>query len=96
MATYNSNSTIVEYKADNSPLTKADKASHEIIVNGLKELFPDIPVVSEEGREQDNRQLVKSPRFWLVDPIDGTLDFVNRTGDFCIALGKKEKTLKSV
>lgn len=87
MEIYNSNTTVVEYKSDNSPLTQADKASHEIIVSGLRELFPDIPVVSEEGNKEENRTLVKSPRFWLVDPIDGTQDFVNRTGDFCIAIG---------
>ncbi|MCD8568239.1 MAG: ECF transporter S component [Geovibrio sp.] len=87
MEIYNSNTTVVEYKSDNSPLTQADKASHEIIVKGLKELFPDIPVVSEEGSRDENQELVKQPRFWLVDPIDGTQDFVNRTGDFCIAIG---------
>lgn len=87
MEIYDSNSTIVEYKADNSPLTQADKASHEIIVEGLRELFPDIPVVSEEGSEEENASLVRSPLFWLVDPIDGTSDFVKRTGEFCIAIG---------
>lgn len=87
MEIYNSNTAIVEYKSDNSPLTQADKASHEIIVSGLKELFPDIPVVSEEGSQEENRKLVKQPCFWLVDPIDGTQDFVNHTGDFCIAIG---------
>lgn len=87
MEIYNSNTTVVEYKSDNSPLTQADKASHEIIVKGLKELFPDIPVVSEEGSQEENQELIKQPRFWLVDPIDGTQDFVNRTGDFCIAIG---------
>ena len=46
MEIYNSNTAVVEYKSDNSPLTQADKASHEIIVSGLKSLFPDIPVVS--------------------------------------------------
>lgn len=90
MEIYNSNTAVVEYKSDNSPLTQADKASHEIIVSGLKNLFPDIPVVSEEGSQEENRELIKQPRFWLVDPIDGTQDFVNRTGDFCIAIGLVE------
>ena len=87
MEIYDSESAVVEYKSDNSPLTQADKASHEIIVNGLKDLFPDIPVVSEEGNEQENQEIIKRPMFWLVDPIDGTRDFVNRTGEFCIAIG---------
>lgn len=87
MEIYNSNSAVVEYKLDNTPLTQADKASHEIIVSGLKHLFPDVPVVSEEGDEQENQELIKRPKFWLIDPIDGTQDFVNRTGEFCIAIG---------
>lgn len=95
MEIYNSNTTVIEYKSDNSPLTQADKASHEIIVSGLKELFPDIPVVSEEGNQEENQALVKSPRFWLVDPIDGIQDFVNRTGDFCIAIGLVENNKPS-
>lgn len=83
---YNADTAVVEYKTDNSPLTQADTASHDIIVSGLQRLFPEIPVVSEEGSEADNQQLIANPLFWLVDPIDGTQDFVNRTGDFCIAL----------
>jgi 3'(2'), 5'-bisphosphate nucleotidase len=90
MEIYNSNTAVVEYKSDNSPLTQADKASHEIIVSGLKSLFPDIPVVSEEGSQEENQILVKQPIFWLVDPIDGTQDFVNRTGEFCIAIALVE------
>lgn len=95
MEIYNSNTAVVEYKSDNSPLTQADKASHEIIVEGLRKLFPNIPVVSEEGSPEENRALVKSPRFWLVDPIDGTQDFINRTGDFCIAVGLVENNKPS-
>lgn len=87
MDIYNSNTTVVEYKSDSSPLTQADKASHEIIVNGLKRIFPEIPVVSEEGNLIENAELVKSSTFWLVDPIDGTQEFINRTGEFCIAIG---------
>mgnify|MGYP004417261437 CR=1 FL=1 len=87
MDIYTSNTTVVEYKADNSPLTQADKASHEIITKGLAALFPEIPVISEEGNLDENLALVKQSTYWIVDPIDGTQDFVNRTGDFCIALG---------
>jgi 3'(2'), 5'-bisphosphate nucleotidase len=87
MSIYNSDTTIVEYKPDHSPLTQADKLSHNIIVNGLKKLFPLIPVLSEEGNLDEIAQLVASPTFWLVDPIDGTQEFVNRNGEFCIAIG---------
>ena len=95
MNIYNSNTTVVEYKSDDSPLTQADQASHEIIVKGLKELFPNIPVVSEEGNLVENAELVKSPSFWLVDPIDGTQEFVNRNGEFCIAIGLIENNRPS-
>lgn len=87
MEIYDTNTAIVEYKDDHSPLTQADKLSHEIITEGLAKLFPAIPVVSEEGNEQHNREIIKQSTYWLVDPIDGTRDFVNRTGEFCIALG---------
>jgi len=74
----------VETKDDNSPLTKADKLSHEIIVKGLKELYPDIPVISEEGEEVSFEERVQWNRFWLVDPLDGTKEFIKRNGDFTV------------
>ena len=87
MEVYDTNSAVVETKADNSPLTQADKASHVIITTALKKRFPDIPVISEEGDEEENREHLKQRTYWIVDPIDGTQDFVNRTGEFCIAIG---------
>ncbi|MFZ1301163.1 MAG: 3'(2'),5'-bisphosphate nucleotidase CysQ [Candidatus Microsaccharimonas sp.] len=84
---YNNHSAVVEIKADNSPLTQADKASHTIITKALTELFPEISVISEEGSEAENSAIVTQPAYWIVDPIDGTQDFVNRTGEFCIAIG---------
>ena len=87
MEVYNMRSAVVEIKADNSPLTQADKASHVIITTALKKRFPDIPVISEEGNEEENREILKQQTYWILDPIDGTQDFVNRTGEFCISLG---------
>lgn len=87
MEIYDTHSAVVEIKADNSPLTQADKASHLIITTALKQLFPHIPVISEEGSEEENREHLKQPAYWIVDPIDGTQDFVHRTGEFCIAIG---------
>lgn len=87
MDVYDNNAAIVEIKADNTPLTQADKASHHIITTCLAELFPEVPIISEEGNEQDNQAAVKSPAYWIIDPIDGTREFVNRTGEFCIAIG---------
>jgi 3'(2'), 5'-bisphosphate nucleotidase len=75
----------VEHKDDRSPLTAADLAAHECIVAGLERLAPDIPVLSEESA-QDVPALVRRqwPRMWLVDPLDGTREFVKRNGEFTV------------
>jgi 3'(2'), 5'-bisphosphate nucleotidase len=90
---YNSNSFTVENKTDNSPLTEADKASHEIITKRLNELFPNIPIISEEGEHRDNVNTLQSEVFWLVDPLDGTKEFIKRNDQFtvCVALVKNKK-----
>jgi 3'(2'), 5'-bisphosphate nucleotidase len=74
----------VEHKADDSPLTAADMASHRVIVDGLQALTPDIPVLSEESRSigWDIRRTWN--RYWLVDPLDGTREFVKRNGEFTV------------
>ncbi|RYZ65391.1 MAG: 3'(2'),5'-bisphosphate nucleotidase, partial [Proteobacteria bacterium] len=81
---YRGNVWTVTSKADESPITQADLRANELIVAGLKK-FSNDPIVSEEGDV-----LLKAPssRFWLVDPLDGTRDFVNRMDTFvvCIAL----------
>jgi len=74
----------VEKKADNSPLTEADKKSHIIIDSGLKFLFPDIPILSEEGSSITYSERKKWNYFWLVDPLDGTKEFIKRNGEFTI------------
>lgn len=74
----------VDHKADESPVTSADLASHHIIVNGLAELAGDIPVLSEESANAPWDERKGWHRFWLVDPIDGTKDFVSRTGEFTV------------
>lgn len=81
---YRGNIWTVTQKADESPITQADLRSNEIIVAGLKALSTD-PIISEEG---DVELKKPSSRFWLVDPLDGTRDFVNRMDTFvvCIAL----------
>lgn len=74
----------VEYKEDHSPLTEADLASHRIICEDLKALFPEIPILSEESREisYDVRRNWKT--FWLVDPLDGTKEFLKHNGEFTV------------
>jgi 3'(2'), 5'-bisphosphate nucleotidase len=74
----------VEYKSDNSPLTAADRASHEVIMRGLELLTPGIPVWSEESPEMTLAGRSKWAEFWLVDPLDGTREFVKRNGEFTV------------
>ncbi|WP_339799021.1 3'(2'),5'-bisphosphate nucleotidase CysQ [uncultured Marinobacter sp.] len=74
----------VHTKEDSSPITAADMASHHVIVDGLTALTTDIPILSEESANAPWAQRRNWSRFWLVDPIDGTKDFTNRTGEFTV------------
>lgn len=81
-----------EFKKDNSPLTLADKKSHEIISSELNKLFPEIPILSEEGDNISYEKRKKWNKFWLIDPLDGTKEFVNKNGEFTINIALiKEK-----
>ena len=72
----------IERKADNSPLTLADKAAHRRIVDMLKETG--LPVLSEEGKHDDYEARRNWVAFWLVDPLDGTKEFIKRNGEFTV------------
>lgn len=72
----------VEFKEDNSPLTEADTAAHNIIKKELEKY--NLPILSEEGKQLSYETRKDWNKFWLVDPIDGTKDFVKRTGDFTV------------
>lgn len=72
----------VEYKDRNMPLTVADKASNEIIVKALKESFPSYAILSEE--EKDNRERLDNDYCFIVDPLDGTKEFIKRNGQFTV------------
>jgi 3'(2'), 5'-bisphosphate nucleotidase len=74
----------IELKGDNSPLTCADRASHEVIMAGLQQAYPEIPILSEEGREIPYDERCQWSRFWLVDPLDGTKEFIKRNGEFTV------------
>lgn len=74
----------VEAKDDDSPLTQADLASHRIISEGLRRLDPAIPVLSEEGADIGWEERRTWPRYWLVDPLDGTREFVKKNGEFTV------------
>jgi len=74
----------VSAKDDSSPLTAADLASHQTIIAGLHALTPEIPVLSEESAEIPFAERTQWPRYWLVDPLDGTKEFVKRNGEFTV------------
>lgn len=72
----------IKTKDDASPLTQADLASHHCIVQGLAHLSPNIPVLSEESLAQDVEGRTGWSQYWLIDPLDGTKEFVKRNGEF--------------
>jgi len=74
----------VTSKADNSPLTEADLASHRILVRGLRDLTPGLPILSEESAAIAWEERRQWRRYWLVDPLDGTKEFINRNGEFTV------------
>ncbi len=74
----------ISYKDDKSPVTNADSASEKIILSGLEGLFPEIPVVSEETTVPD---VSNETQFWLIDPLDGTKEFIKGTHDFTVNIG---------
>ena len=74
----------VEEKDDKSPLTDADMASHNLIVKRLTELTPDIPILSEESAKLPFAERASWETYWLVDPLDGTREFIKRNGEFTV------------
>ena len=96
MEIYENEDFEVDFKGDNSPLTKADLASHEIIMDFLK--ATDIPVLSEEGKDLSYDERKDWKQLWIVDPIDGTKEFIKRNGEFTvnIALVEDQKPVLGV
>lgn len=86
----------VEYKEDKSPLTDADKKANSIIVEGLKKSFPEYAVLAEESKDNLNR--LDNDYCFIVDPLDGTKEFVKRNGEYTvnIALSYKKRTILGV
>ncbi len=74
----------VRTKDDASPVTDADEAAEEIIIAGLRAASPDIPIVAEESVNAGEIPDISGGRFWLVDPLDGTKEFINRNGEFTV------------
>lgn len=81
----------VENKSDNSPLTQADLAAHDLIINALKQLAPEIPILSEESEAIDAGVRNSWQLYWLIDPLDGTREFVKRNGEFTVNIALIDK-----
>ena len=80
----------VSYKTDDSPITAADTAAHDIITHGLRNISRDIRILSEEGKDIPWEERKHWRRFWLVDPIDGTKEFTQRNGEFTVNIAMIE------
>ena len=80
----------VEYKGDDSPLTEADTAANEVIMAFLRSAHGDTPVISEENREIPYGERRDWERFWLVDPLDGTKEFIRKNGEFTVNIALVE------
>jgi 3'(2'), 5'-bisphosphate nucleotidase len=74
----------VELKDDRSPLTKADKRSNEILIKRLQNLYPEIPFITEESKHTHFEQRRAWEYLWLIDPLDGTKEFIKHNGEFTI------------
>lgn len=74
----------VKRKGDDSPLTAADIAAHHCIMDGLEKLSPEIPCLSEEGADIPFAERSRWSRFWLIDPLDGTREFIKGNGEFTV------------
>lgn len=91
MEIYNSDEFDVQLKGDDSPLTKADLAAHRVIVDGLRKLNVQYPIISEESADIDWELRRLWHRYWLVDPLDGTKEFIKRNGEFTVNIALIEK-----
>jgi 3'(2'), 5'-bisphosphate nucleotidase len=84
MQVYHSDDTGITQKSDQSPLTRADLAAHQVIVAGLAALNPHYPILSEEAADIAYTERGTWTRYWLVDPLDGTKEFIKRNGEFTV------------
>jgi 3'(2'), 5'-bisphosphate nucleotidase len=80
----------IENKEDHSPLTLADRAAHRVIEAGLQEITPTIPILSEEGKHLGYEIRREWDRLWIVDPLDGTKEFIKRNGEFTVNIALVE------
>ena len=86
----------VQYKQDESPVTLADKIAEETIINGLVKLLPEIPRIAEESFTHDTKLPATNSPFFLIDPLDGTKQFVNREGEFTVNVALIEQRIPTM
>jgi 3'(2'), 5'-bisphosphate nucleotidase len=91
LAMYQDLNPEVAYKLDESPVTQADLVSHRILETGLARLAPHWPVLSEESAEVPFEERKSWRHFWMIDPLDGTKEFLNRTGEFTVNIALIEE-----
>ena len=95
MKVYEEQNTEIDIKDDNTPVTKADLAANRILTDGLKKLFPEIPVVSEE--DKSSLIIPKTNKvFWLIDPLDGTKEFIKKNDEFTCNLALVENNYSTL
>lgn len=83
MEIYEAGFSVAE-KSDHTPVTEADMAAHQVIVNRLNELTPHLPILTEESTAMAFKLRQSWPRYWLIDPLDGTREFIKRNGEFTV------------
>lgn len=81
----------VNYKSDDTPVTTADLAAHDIIIDQLRDLMPRLPVLSEESDHISFEERTQWSTYWLVDPLDGTQEFLRRNGEFSVNIALVDK-----
>ncbi|KIO36005.1 3'(2'),5'-bisphosphate nucleotidase CysQ [Shewanella sp. cp20] len=91
MQVYASEQMDIQAKADDSPVTAADLASHKVIVEALARLTPEIPVMSEEAADIPWETRKQWQQYWLIDPLDGTKEFIKRNGEFTVNIAFIDK-----
>jgi len=84
MEIYNQDDRGVSYKDDESPLTQADQAAHEIILNGISEMDPRFGFIGEENKNASFDERTQKEYNWMVDPLDGTKEFISKNGEFTV------------
>src|SRR6266446_1431661 len=91
MAVYSKQDIGITYKTKDSPLTHADMVAHDLILIGSKKLTPNLPVLSEESKTIPYEERRLWSTYWLVDPLDGTKEFIKRINEFTVNIALIEK-----